>query len=184
MGRTIPKAEPAGTADSTNLRAEVIKTAATTVVAALLGYLGAFVMPPTELYDRVFRQDPNNMSGTWVGEINGWPSRMQLQQLSDHRYFTGTLAISPLGQGVARTIQVNGTRDSAVTIVGRWDGTHILKVALQRRVSERTDPDAGLVILGIRDRAPVAATLCSNDELDIRACPPLGDGAAYFAKGR
>ena len=57
---------------------QVKKAAIPAIVTGILGYGGGLVIPPSALYDRLFRQDPNDLSGTWFGGVAGPPATLKL----------------------------------------------------------------------------------------------------------
>lgn len=92
----------------TSLWGEVKKTAIPALITGFFGYVGALIIPPTAVYDMVFRQNPNDLGGTWYGAVAGSPA---ILQLVDHgRLLEGTLTFRS-GLPNSREIKVQGNHD-------------------------------------------------------------------------
>lgn len=160
---------------------EVLKAALLAVLSGALGYAGGLIMPPGALYDRYFRQDPNNLTGKWVGAVGGWAATLELAELPG-RQLKGTLKIK-YGNKESRTIQVEGNHDFYVVLNGDWDSSSVLKIGLVRKVGDRFGPDTNLVLLAQNDPKVFASMLCPNNSLNVaKDCGPIGDGSAYFSR--
>lgn len=69
-----PPATPLATPKSRalgRLWVQVKKAAIPAIVTGVLGYAGDFVIPPTAVFDYLFRQNPSDLGGTWIGSATG-----------------------------------------------------------------------------------------------------------------
>ncbi len=167
----------------TSLWGEVKKTAIPALITGFFGYVGALIIPPTAVYDMVFRQNPNDLGGTWYGAVAGSPARLQLV---DHgRLLEGTLTFRS-GLPNSREIKVQGNHDSLVVLQGQWDATHDLKIGLARKIGDRHGPDDGYLMLGPEEKE-TAVLVCERNSIDITkpdACRAFGAGSTFFAMER
>ena len=159
---------------------EAIKATVLAIVAGIVGYAGGLVMPPAALYDRLFRQDPNIVSGSWVGQVGGTNAALDLQELSG-RQLQGTLTIK-FGHSRTRTLKVEGNHDFNVVLQADWDAARVLKIGLTRTVGERNGPNDPYVMLMQPDPKAAAARICPTESLNIAECTSVGDGTAFFSR--
>lgn len=160
---------------------QIRKAAIPAIATGILGYGGGLVIPPSALYDRLFRQDPNDLSGTWFGGVAGAPATLKLTD--DGQNLNGTLTLRYGLQG-SRAIKVVGNHDSSVVLTGEWDATHELRIGLARKVGEQHGPDASYLLLMPEDR-DTAYLVCRKDSMDVtdpNACRSLGKGSTFFAR--
>ena len=68
---------------------EVKKAAIPAVVTGVLGYGGGLFIPPTAVYDRLLRQNPNDFGGTWLGSAAGSNAKLNLTETGG-RNLSGT----------------------------------------------------------------------------------------------
>jgi hypothetical protein len=159
----------------------VKKAAIPAIVTGALGYAGGFFIPPTAIYDKWLRQDPNDFGGTWYGSAAGAGATLKLTEVgNDH--LEGALEIGD------RVIKLTGYHDSAVVLEGPVGTNQQLTIGLKREVGERYGADDEFVLLRPDEeqkKAPIL--LCDRDTLNITGvtnCKPLGDGVTFFARKR
>lgn len=182
-----PSAQPVAPSPSGSGRSwarlwiQVKKAALPAIITAVLGYGGGLVIPPSALYDRLFRQNPNDLGGTWYGGVAGAPATLKLAD--DGQNLAGTLTLRS-GLPGSRTIKVVGNHDSLVVLTGQWDATHELRIGLERKVGERHGADDPYLMLmpGDKDTAYLVCRTDSMDLTDPDACRPLGKGSTFFAR--
>lgn len=166
---------------------DVWKAVTIAIITGALGYAGGLLLPPGALYDRWFRQDPNDFDGTWIGEFAGSPAKLELKGEPDpNRRLEGVLTID-YGQPNSRVIKVSGNHDSRVILQGDWDSTRRLTIGLDRKVGERFGADDRFVFLVPGDAKESAVLVCEKGKLNIAAkseCQPLGAGRSFFARAQ
>lgn len=163
----------------TRLWVEVRKAAIPAIVTGILGYAGGLVIPPTAVYDRFFRQDPNELEGVWVGSVAGSNATLKLVELDDP-YLKASLQIG------GRIFELKGSHDSLVNLEGRVDDVKELKIGLNRKMGERYGPDNDYLLL-VPDEKQPPVLLCDKDTMNITGvtnCQPPGQGITFFARRR
>lgn len=161
---------------------QVKKAAIPAIVTGVLGYGGGFIIPPTAVYDWMVRQDPNDLSGRWLGAAAG--SQAELWLTDKDRLLKGRLVFG------GKTYQVEGNHDSEVVLEAPYEGNQRLKIGLWRKVGERYGPDDGFLLLTPDDetrKAHTAILVCDPEAMDSSKrenCRSLGDGITFFARKR
>jgi hypothetical protein len=173
--RTPTKRPNSPTKAEKSLVFEWQKTVVVAVTTGTLAYIGGLVLPPTAVYDRIFRQDPNNFTGTWRGAVDGAPAEMSLREVGVLQV-EGTLRIAdPAGP---KSIVIKGSHDSRVSLQGPWGDGRVLKMAFVRIVPDRSGADRDILILR-GDGEAKTARLCPPNS-SVLDCRELGD--TWFAK--
>lgn len=179
-----PRPGPAATSRRwVRIWVEIRKALIPALITGALGYVGAFIMPPSVLYDILFRQNVNDLGGLWLGGVAGAPATLMVTD--DGRNLKGTLTLR-VGLPESRAIEVVGNHDSLVVLTGEWDAGHELRIGLARKVGERYGADDAFLMLMPVDEDS-AYLVCSKDSLDSsdpKACRSLGKGATFFARKR
>ncbi|MBI0532017.1 hypothetical protein D9602_11685 [Sphingomonas sp. TX0522] len=160
---------------------QVRKAALPAIVTGILGYCSGLILPPTALYDRLARQDPNDFGGTWQGSAAGAVATLRLKDLPD-RKVEGTLEIG------GRAIALKGNHDSALVLEGPIDKERVLKIGLDREVGGRFFENGAFVMLVPPTKQDVPPFLvCRRDAMDITKttdCKSLGPGLTMFSRTR
>ncbi len=161
------------------LWAEVKKVAIPAIVTGILGYGGGLIIPPTAVHDRLFRQDPNELAGVWVGSLGGANATLTLVELDDP-HLKGSLQIG------SRSFELTGSHDSLVNLEGPVGNDKELVIGLQRKVGERYGADNDYLLL-VPDEKQPPVLLCDKDTMNITSvtnCQPLGKDVTFFARKR
>lgn len=172
---------PAGRRGLVRIWVQVKKAAIPAIVTGVLGYGSGLILPPTAMYDWLFRQDPNDFAGTWTGSAAGSLATLKLTDAGG-RDLEGTLDIG------GRVIKLKGNHDSALVMEGAINDTQVLKVGLDRRMGVRFFEDSAFVLLvPATNQEALPFLVCERDTMNItnsRDCKSLGDGLTIFSRKR
>lgn len=160
-----------------NLLPEILKY----LIIGALGYIGALMIPPGDLYDWIRRQDPNELSGTWYGAIAGSPSILELE---DHgELLSGNLKYLA-GFPNEKNIKIKGNHDGHIVLQGDWSNNEKIKISLMRKLGGRFGADDQyLLLISDDDKPPVY--ICKSNIMnmsDSGECSKLEGGLTIFAR--